>query len=479
MVGTLPSVAHRGGGSYRRSTAAGGDCAPIRGVRQTGAVASALTVVIRVGGRTAGGMRRGARGFWRTVRAGVRAQGAGESGLAHLIDMQGVNAIGDTLVAVALAGTLFFAVPVGQARPRVALYLLIAMAPFALLAPVVGPTLDRFSHGRRYALATTMLGRAFLALIMAFTVHGLGLYPAAFGVLVLSKAYGVARAAAVPRLLPARVSLVAANSRLSLASIICATVAAPAGAGLAKLGPQWALAAAAVVFLFGIGLAIRVPARADSDQGETKLTLLPRRRGSGPRVTLGRPVIVALRSSAALRALSGFLILFLAFLLRTRHAGPHGTAALGAVVGAAALGSFIGTATGARLRLRRAQELQLGLLVLATAGCVAAVVLPGLPSAVALALFAGLTNSLGKLALDSVVQHEVAENVRNSAFARSETVLQLAWVAGGSLGLVPFGTPWGFVVAAAGLAAMVVWTAVSIRDLRPVRRQPAPASLPT
>lgn len=411
--------------------------------------------------------------FWRFVRRGVDAEGARESGLSRLIDLHGVNGAGDALVAVGLAGTLFFSVPVGEARPRVALYLLITMAPFALLAPLIGPMLDRFSHGRRYALAATMLGRAFLALIMIGALHNLGLYPAAFGVLVMSKAYSVARSSSVPRLLPPDVTLVAANSRLSLAGIICAGIAAPIGAGLGLIGPEWPLGAAVVVFLAGMVLALRLPPRVDSQEGETRLRMLwpvPGRKGQGARVTLGRPVVVAMRSSAALRALSGFLVMFLAFLLRTDEVGAHGTAALGAVVAAAALGSFSGTALGARARLRAPHLLQLILLAVAAAACVVAVILPGLAPAVGLAVAAGFTNSLAKLALDSVVQHEVPEEVRSSAFARSETLLQLAWVVGGGLGLIPFGRPWGFVVAAVGLTAMVVWTAISVGQLRTARR---------
>lgn len=426
-----------------------------------------------VAAATGKGMRRGTTGTWRGVaagwrliRAGVRAQGAGESGLAQLIDLHGVNAAGDTLVAISLAGTLFFSVPVGEARPRVALYLLITITPFALLAPVVGPTLDRFQHGRRYALATTMLARAFLAYVMAGSIQGLGLYPAAFGVLVMSKAYAVARSAAVPRLLPQRVALVAANSRLSLASIITAAVVAPAGAGLAKLGPQWSLRVAAVVFVAGMVLALRLPQRADSDHGETQVRLLlPLPRRGGHRARLGAPVVVALRSSAALRALSGFLVLFIAFLLRAAHSGPHSTAALGGVVAGAAIGSFSGTALGSRLRLRRPHPLQLVLLGLAAAGCAVAAVVPHLAVIVGLAVVAGFSNSLAKLCLDSVIQHEVAEGVRNSAFARSETMLQLAWVLGGGIGLIPMAPMWGFAVAAVGLAGMVAWTAVALRQL--------------
>ncbi len=436
-----------------------------------GTAAGAVSATARVTGRGTGA-------GWQRVRRGVRAQGAGESGLAHLIDLHAVNGIGDALVTVGLAGTLFFSVPVGQARPRVALYLLITMAPFALLAPVVGPTLDRIAHGRRYALATTMLARAFLAWVMAGAVHGLGLYPAAFGVLVLSKGYGVARSAAVPRLLPPQVSLVAANSRLTLAGLVCAAIAASFGAALGRLGPQWPLRLASVAFLAGMVLALRLPARADSDQGETKVRLLPARlqfwRTRGPsRVLLGRAVVVALRASAALRALSGFLILFLAFALR---AGSHGTSALAGVVAGAAIGSFAGSAAGARLPLRRAHVLQLLLLLLAVIGCAVAVAFPGLPAIVGLAFVAGFTSTLAKLALDSVIQGSVAERVRNSAFARSETMLQLAWVAGGALGLVPVSTWWGLLAAGVGLAGTLVWTGWSLRGLAERRAVvPAPA----
>ncbi|MGB9376948.1 MAG: MFS transporter [Mycobacteriales bacterium] len=433
-----------------------------------------------VAATTARVVQRGSLGFWRFVRRGLDAQGARESGLSRLLELHGVNGTGDALVAVGLAGTLFFAVPVGEARPRVALYLLITMAPFALLAPLIGPMLDRFQHGRRYALAATMLGRAFFALIMVNSLHDLWLYPAAFGVLVMSKAYSVARSSTVPRLLPPDVTLVAANSRLSLAGIICATIAAPIGVALGLIGPEWPLGVATIVFLAGIVLALRLPARVDSDAGETRLRLMfphPGRRGLPARAALGRPVIVAMRSSAALRALSGFLVMFLAFLLRTDDVGARGNAALGAVVAAAAIGSFSGTALGARARLQHPHIIQLVSLAVAALACFVAVILPGLAPAVGLAVAAGVTNSLAKLALDSVVQHEVPESVRSSAFARSETLLQLAWVIGGGIGLIPFGRPWGFVVPAAGLTALVIWTAISGARYRNSRRPRAQAAL--
>ncbi len=87
--------------------------------------------------------------------------------MMRLFDLHAASCAGDTLITIGLAGTIFFDVPLGEARGQVALYLLVTMVPFALLAPVVGPLLDRFRHGRRYALAATFLGRAFLAWVIA------------------------------------------------------------------------------------------------------------------------------------------------------------------------------------------------------------------------------------------------------------------------------------------------------------------------
>ena len=59
--------------------------------------------------------------------------------MMRLLDLHAISCAGDTLITIGLAGTIFFNVPLGEARSKVALYLLITMVPFALLAPVVGP----------------------------------------------------------------------------------------------------------------------------------------------------------------------------------------------------------------------------------------------------------------------------------------------------------------------------------------------------
>ncbi len=240
--------------------------------------------------------------------------------MMRLFDLHAASCAGDTLITIGLAGTIFFNVPLGEARSKVALYLLVTMVPFALLAPVVGPMLDHFRHGRRYALAATMLGRAFLACVISDNLDTFGLYPAAFGVLALSRAYGVARSAAVPRLLPEGLGLSQAGARASVYGTVAGAIVAPIGLAAFWFGPQWPLRVASVIFLVGMVIALRLPPRADSDPPEAVPRPIShdlRRRTAG-----WRPAAVrAARHRDADRQrqparLYGFLLLFLAFAIK-------------------------------------------------------------------------------------------------------------------------------------------------------------------
>jgi MFS family permease len=415
-------------------------------------------------------LRTGAVGFARRVRRLTHAGGAGESGLGRLIELHGVNTAGDAMVAVALANTLFFSVPTGEARGRVALYLLITMAPFAVMAPIIGPLLDRFRHGRRYAIATTMLVRCFACWVLAGAVddNGFSLYPAAFACLVASKAYGISRAATVPRLLPADGTLVAANSRISLAGIVSGAVGAAVAALVSLAGAPWSLRVTFIVFGIGIVLALRLPRQVDTVTGETRSTLSL--DDTGPiirRRAVGGDVVVALRANGALRAYSGFLTLFLAFLLREHPVGGlDNKLAFALVAVGAGIGSFTGTAIGSRLRTRAPTAVIVVVLSIATVAALAGALVYGVITVVAVALSAALAQALGKLSLDAIIQRDVPEAVRTSAFARSETLLQLSWVVGGAIGIVlPLNGRLGLGIATAGLLGML---AVTVRAL--VRR---------
>jgi hypothetical protein len=98
---------------------------------------------------------------------------------------------------------------------------------------------------------------------------------------------------------------------------------------------------------------------------------------------------------------------------------------------------------------------------------VVAAVFYSLPTAVLLGLTAGLAQSFGKLSLDSIIQKEIPERIRASAFARSETLLQLSWVVGGFIGIgLPLVPQVGLGVAAGILVAVSVWVLVGVRARR-------------
>lgn len=412
----------------------------------------------------------------RMVRRGrtmLRKDGAGHSGLATLVELCGVNACGDALVAVALAGTVFFNVPVGQARGKVALYLLITMAPFALLAPVIGPALDKL-HGRRIAMAASMLARAVLCWELAGHHSGLGLYPIALGLLVTSRTFGIARAAVTPRVLPHATSLLSANSRVTLVGAVAAAVVAPPALGIgAVIGIGWVLRAGALVFLAAIVLCLQLPAHVDTARGETSATGLARstfapRSGRFARALGDLPN--ALRAVLCMRALVGFLTLFLAFELRTAGSGKSSLAGLAF---AAVLGQTTGVTIGNRLGRRRPELLIATGLMLATGACLTGAILYSKPASLVVALFATMGAALGKLGLDAVIQRDITETSRASAFARSETALQLCWVAGGAIGLAPISGRGGLSLTAVFMVAALLVEVAALRRGRSGRRAPA------
>jgi hypothetical protein len=513
----------------------------------------------------------------------TRASGAGRTGLSNLIELTAAGGVADAFVAVALAGTLFFSTSVDQARGRIALALLITMAPFAVLAPFLGPMLDRVQQGRRYILMGTLLARGLLCWGMAGAVQhndAVTLLPAAFGVLVLQKAYGVTRAAVTPRLLPAEITLVTANARSALGGLIASSLGAVVAVGISAAsgggsgGAAWVLRVGTAIYLAATALALRLPdgvdtplRAADSEPasagqapymryaGEADLGAAdwteegpsaadpagarqgepgqPERGqpehgrpgssvpGSGPpgpggtrpmpnhpggdsegrsdsapgsgdshgrgglrrlfkMPTIGPAVREAMQANAALRAYSGFMIFFLAFILRTLHfGGTPDKLALGEMIGAAALGGLLGTGIGSALRSRSPQAIVFGMLTLATVTTALCAVFFGLWAALVVALAAALGQALVKLALDSILQREIGEEVRSSTFAVSETLHQLSWVAGGLAGLLLSLTNSGVAglsFAATGLA-LALGGLVSARRRRVMRARRAPTEV--
>jgi hypothetical protein len=303
------------------------------------------------------------------------------------------------------------------------------------------------------------------------------LFPAALGCLVASKAYGVTRAAAVPRLLPPDLTLVKANARVSLAGIVGAGLSAPLAILASTFGPEWSLRYGFVIFVLATIWAIRLPEQVDASQGEGELVLTGStdevRTGRRPRTRIPAAVAFALRANCGPRWLSGFLTMFMAFLLRDNPIGDwRPEVLLGLVIGAAGLGNTLGITIGSLLRrLNPAVTVVLALLadaVVATLGAL----FYGLVTLVLLGLTAGLAQALAKLSLDSTIQRDIPSRIQASAFARSDTTLQLAWVIGGFVGIaMPLMPQLGLGIAAGvlGLWASFVLLSRSGRAARPAR----------
>lgn len=374
------------------------------------------------------------------IKRAADADGADESGMSALLGAQALHSAGDAMILVALASTVFFDVELGEARGKVALYLVLTLMPFCFLIPVAAPILDRFPHGRRNVLAATAIGRAFVAWQLASSLDGLDLFPLALTALVLSRAHGVARSAAMPRVRPPGLTLVAANARVNVASVSAAGLGAAAGGALSVIGTEWVLRAAAVVMVVAAVFAIRLPSQIDSDRHTE------RKRAPRFRLLEGPPhVLQPLVAAVALRGLAGFLTIFLAFLLREQSAS---TRVVAIVVGSVVGGQLVGTALASRLSAHVTRKLTTAALALPIVGCLAAAVLGGAEWAALAAGLTGVAYSLTKFALDASLQSNVPTVSTSGALSRSETAMQLSFALGGLIAVaLPANALFGFAVA--------------------------------
>ncbi|MEI2648529.1 MAG: MFS transporter [Dermatophilaceae bacterium] len=224
------------------------------------------------GRATLRGSKAGARLVGQGTKSGTRkfrefaaADGARETGLARLTELHLVATAADAAFTIALASTVL-ALPVGQARGQVALFLLTTMVPFVFLSPLIGPILDRYRHGRRWAIGATLAVRAFLSWVLAGLIMSgsAWILPVALVCLVATRAYAVTTAAAVPRVVPDGVTLVKANSRQSIAALM-GMVLGSAVSGLAgRVGAEWSLRVAFGIYVVATILAITLPAQVDT-----------------------------------------------------------------------------------------------------------------------------------------------------------------------------------------------------------------------
>ena len=166
---------------------------------------------------------------------------------------------GDAAMVVALADSLFFDIDLDAARSRVLLFLVIGFAPFLVVAPLIGPLIDRVAGGRKFVIQVVALSRVVLTLLMAQYLDALALFPLVFASLVLQKTYAVSKSAIVPSTVRSEAELVEANSKLGLIAGITGAVAViPAGLLLQVVGAPATLVYGAMLFVGALVAATRL-----------------------------------------------------------------------------------------------------------------------------------------------------------------------------------------------------------------------------
>ena len=449
--------------------------------------------------------------------------------LALVHTLQGA---GSTLITISLAGSLFFSISPRAAESKVLLYLLLTIAPFALVGPALSPLLDRGRQARRASVAIASSGSALFSLLMARDIHTLLLFPEAFAILVLSKLYLVARAALVPAFADRADDLSIANAKLAVLASVAGFAAFPFGLLALKIGPQWVLGLAMIVFLTSTVAALRLPRTGDAVRvarvpgepldgepvppaegpgmadparapgaratrpSETRSRSGTHAVANGPlarlaaalegvrafreaRIRVGlrlypRDVLAAISAMSVARATVGFVEFFLAFGLRRAHAA---TWWYGALLAASGAGSLLGSTLVPMLRRHLSVRRIIAVALTAiAAGSLGAALLGGLVAQALLTFVVGVGPTSAKPALDSIVQRHVPPALLGRAFGRLETRLQLSWVAASLVGvLVPFPLRWGDVV----VAVACVLAAVSYASVvRGASSAPTPAPRP-
>jgi len=375
-------------------------------------------------------------------RRAAQADGADKSGLTSLTYAVMLNYASDAAMAVALANTLFFAATSGQGRGRVALYLLITIAPFALVAPVIGPALDKIQRGRRLAMCVSSLGQALMAVIMALHFDDWGLYPAALGLMVLSKSFTVLKSAVTPRVVPPDITLSKTNARLTVFGLAAGGVFGALASGVNSLtSAQGALWFTALICIAAAVQSMRIPAWVEVTEGEVPTSLKAHPKPKKRRQPLGQDVVVALWGNGTIRVLTGFLMMFAAFAVKaqaeqSRESPFVQLLMLGAIGVAAGAGGFIGNALGSRLHFGHPNQVVLAAGAATLVSTLLAAIFAGIVTAAIVGLVGATASALAKVSLDAVIQEDLPEKSRASGFGRSETVLQLAWCFGGAIGLL-------------------------------------------
>jgi hypothetical protein len=369
---------------------------------------------------------------------------------------------GDTLLAVSLADSVFFSLPVGESRARVALYLGLTMLPLALAGPFVVPLLDR-AGPRRSVTVGAAAARAGLALLLAPRMDEVVLFPLALLILASAKVHSVAKTGLTMAYATREEGLLRANARLGRIAVAGVIAALPIGwVALRLAGISSPVYVAAIVYAVSALLALRLP----RPLVEAREPAQPLRGGwsRGRLPNLATPAMGAI----GLRAASGFLLFLLAFSLRTAEVPASWFAVAGAAgVAGMFLADLLAPALPSRLR---EEALVIACLASAAVGAILAWQVSGLVLLGLYALTAGVATEFARLALQALIQRDAPAGALGSVVVRYELLYQVTWVAAAFIPtLIPIEFQTGLLILAAYYLVLVgvYWWRWRLRLLDP------------
>jgi hypothetical protein len=375
--------------------------------------------------------------------------------LVHL-----TSVAGDTLLAISLAESVFFSLPVDESRVRVALYLGLTMLPLALAGPLLVPILDRAGPRRSVTLGAAV-GRGLLALYLAPHLTTLALFPLALGMLVLSKVHAIVKNGLTMAYASRDEGLIRANARLGRVAVAGAVGGAPIGfLALKTFGGAGPIYLAAAAYSISALLTFRLPHPRTTGAPAQAKQVGP--RGAVPR--LAGPAIGAI----GMRAAGGFLLFLLAFALRSADVPAYW---FGVVAGSGIVGAFLADVLAPGLPTETREEaVVIACVSGAGIGALLASQLFGLPLLALYALTAGAASEFARLAFQSLMQRYAPEGALGRVFVRYEILFQLAWVGGAFVpALLPISFRLGILLLAlfyVVLGAAYVWRGYRRRQAR-------------
>jgi hypothetical protein len=390
-------------------------------------------------------------GLWSLTWASTRGLFDQSTAFGRLAFVHVVMMAGDTMVTISLAGSLFFSVTPTEAKGKVLAYLLLTIAPFAVVSPLLGPLIDRSSNGRRFIVALSALARVVLCYFMSRSLKSFLLFPEAFLVLVFSKLYVVTRGALVPEMVRADWStesrdpsgwsshdlesergFAGFNAQLTLLGTVVGIIGGFIGVGILKsIGATSVLITASLIFIVGTVAGLRLRRGVRGELSNT-IEATPLEKD----LNVLRPhgdveVRYGLIATSTVRFAVGFETFLLAFVLRRENAS---VGLFAAALILSALGALGGLGLVTRVRSRLAESTMLSIALLGVGiGTLLAARFASNYSQVALSAWLGAAAAIAQPSFDAITQRDVPESAQGRTFARFAVRQQLLWVIGATI----------------------------------------------